>query len=138
MYIGSNGDTFFEIREFLDFGDFDDDSVFTALKDPLRAFSSERTKMRPKYHWNNKIRILIDERAKPSNRFNIWTKRYFNAEIDSIDFKRDGHIIGDQINESLQIDLNQQNIKVFKTDINSETKLVVMSAVTFKSKLFLS
>ena len=134
LYIGSSGETSNDLRAFLSLLDNSDESVVETFKTVYRVVAYERYKMTTDYLLLNEIRILVDRKAKPSEKFKLWTKRYFNVEIDKIDFKKDGLLISDQITEVVRYSLSDNDIKGFQSIVDSKTQLLTMTAIRFKGK----
>ena len=136
LYIGSNGETFFNLLSFLESNcwipPFDDDSVLNTIQTLLQVFAYERSKLRPNYDLHHIIRLLIDKRAECSDKYKVLVKRYFNVDIDRIDFERDWDLIGDQMTSLVQTEFNSNDIQPFLTTISNKTQLVILNAITFK------
>ena len=87
LYLGSNGDSTLELRQFLGLENLNENIIFGAIKSVLQVLVYEQNKLRPNFHLSETIHLLIDENARYLKKFELSIKRYFNVEIDRIDFK---------------------------------------------------
>uniref|UniRef100_A0A8C5PP14 Serpin family I member 1 n=1 Tax=Leptobrachium leishanense TaxID=445787 RepID=A0A8C5PP14_9ANUR len=126
--LGARGSSLKEIRHVLGYDRLKNGEEFTLLKD----LSSMMTAQEKHYVLSIANALYLQDGFHISDKFIQLMKKYFNAEVENVDFKQ-GSTVANEINACVENHTNNRIRDLFSAeDFTDLTRLVLVNAIYFK------
>ena len=134
LYNGANGETAIQLKQLIN---YDKHNISDGdMNETFNVFLTQSTADNNNFVLNIANRLLVQNKYPILNRFTDTLKNSFKADIQSVDFVKDGKNAVKVINEWIATKTNNKIEKLFDEPFIPSTRLVIVNAVYFKGMLF--
>jgi len=138
LYNGAKGETAAELKQVLGFHkhNVSDDQINEGFNALLTQINSENNKIEKKYQLDIANRLIAHDEFRILTNFWNTLNHYYKADIQSVNFVKDGQNAVNQINDWIKTKTNKKIEKIFDEPLDPMTKLVIINVVYFKGLIF--